>query len=384
MNKLGSVGYYDLHENPGLNFTLNRLARTIPPEELKTLSARISSLDDWIAEMRAAGEQAEGQGRLLEAARYFQGAEFYMKLGDTGKAEIYQRSIELMNRALPDMAAARDFVPYQSGTLPAIRIPAIDEERDVLLIHSGFDGLVEEMYPLLEPFVAAGYTVIAFEGPGQGAALRTSNLHMPFNWEEPVRAILDHYGIESCTLIGMSLGGYLAPRAAAFERRIKRVVAWGAMFDFFEVYRQRLGDTKFKLLRKLLDMNLSGIVDGLINKARKQEGILDWAVSHGMHVSGKKSPSEFLQWVRTLNLRDSAHLIDQDVLLIMGSEDHLVPTNQLYVQAEAMTGARSVTSVMMTGEDSAAQHCQVGNTSLAVNQIIDWLKLLEVRDKQGT
>ncbi|MEP0203638.1 MAG: alpha/beta fold hydrolase [Halioglobus sp.] len=383
MNKPGSVGYYDLHENPGLNFTLNRLARTIPPEELKTLSARISSLDDWIAEMRAAGEQAEGQGRLLEAARYFQGAEFYMKLGDTGKAEIYQRSIELMNRALPDMDAARDFVPYKTGTLPAIRIPAIDEERDVLLFHSGFDGLVEEMYPLLEPFVAAGYTVIAFEGPGQGAALRTSNLHMPFNWEEPVSAILDHYGIESCTLIGMSLGGYLAPRAAAFERRIKRVVAWGAMFEFFEVYRQRLGDTKFKLLRKLLDMNLSGIVDGLINKARKQEGILDWAVSHGMHVSGTKSPSEFLQWVRTLNLRDSAHLIDQDVLLIMGSEDHLVPTDQLYVQAEAMTGARSVTSVMMTGKDSAAQHCQVGNTSLAVNQILDWLKLLEVRDKRG-
>lgn len=381
MDRLGSIGYYDLHEQPGLNFTLNRLARVIPPEEVKAVAARISSLESWISEMRAAGEQAENQGQLVEAARYFQGAEFYMKFGDADKSEVYEHSIELMNRALPEMAAARSNVPYQSGTLPAIRIPAIGEERDILLIHSGFDGLVEEMYPMLEPFAAAGYTVIAFEGPGQGAALRTSNLHMPFDWERPVSAILDHYAIERCTLIGMSLGGYLAPRAAAFERRIKRVVAWGAMFDFFEVYRQRLGNAKFKVLSKLLDLNLSGVVDKVINKARQQESVLDWAVSHGMHVSGTQSPFEFLQWVRTLNLRDSAHLIDQDVLLIMGTEDHLVPKNQLYVQAEAMTGARSVTSVMMTSEDSAAQHCQVGNTALAVKQILDWLKFLEVRDK---
>jgi len=206
---------------------------------------------------------------------------------------------------------------------------------------------------------------------------------MPSNWEQPVGAVLDHDGVDSCTLIGMSLGGYLAPRAAAFERRIQRVVAWGAMFDFFEVYRQRLGGAKFKVLKGLLDINLSGVVDKLINKARQQEGILDWAVSHGMHVSGTNSPAEFLQWVSTLNLRDSAHLIEQDVLLIMGTEDHLVPANQLYVQAESMTGARSVTSVMLSNQDSAAQHCQVGNTALAVQQILDWLNFLEVRDKLG-
>ena len=381
MDRHDSVGYYELHDNPGLNFTLNRLARTIPPEEVKAVAARINSLDSWITEMRVAGEHAEKQGQFAEAARYFQGAEFYMKLGDSGKAEMYQRSIDLMDRALPDLAAARDNVPYQTGTLPVIRIPAVGEERDVLLIHSGFDGLVEEMYPMLEPFAAAGYSILAFEGPGQGGALRNSNLHMPFDWEKPVSAILDHYNIESCTLIGMSLGGYLAPRAAAFEKRVKRLVAWGAMYDFFEVYRKRLGASKFKILSVLLDLNLSGVIDRLINKARHKDGILDWAVGHGMHVSGTQSPFEFLQWVRTLNLRDSAHLIDQDVLLIMGDEDHLVPPSQLYVQAEAMTGARSVTTSMLTSLDSAAQHCQVGNTGLVVTQILGWLNFLAVRDK---
>ena len=129
------------------------------------------------------------------------------------------------------------------------------------------------------------------------------------------------------------------------------------------------------------DMKLAGVVNQLINKARVKDDILDWAVSHGMHVSGTESPFEFLQWVRTLNLRDCAHMIDQDVLLIMGTEDHLVPPNQVYVQAEAMTGARSVTTTMLSSQDHAAQHCQVGNTGLAISQILDWLELLEARDR---
>tara|TARA_R110002072_G_scaffold46082_1_gene127821 strand:- start:669 stop:1817 length:1149 start_codon:yes stop_codon:yes gene_type:complete len=377
------MGYHTLHSDPGLNFTLNRLAQTIPPEEVKAVASQIDSLESWIERMQAAGEQAELEGRLVEAARYFQGAEFYMKQGEAGKKEVYERSINLMNRALPQMVDARDSVPYLTGHLPVIRLPAVGKERDIVLIHSGFDGLVEEMFPLLEPLATAGYTVIAFEGPGQGAALRVSNLHMPFDWEKPVSAILDHYQIDSCTLIGMSLGGYLAPRAAAFEKRIKRVVSWGAMFDFFEIYQKRLGKAKFMVLSKLLELGMSGVVDKLINKARQSEGVLDWAVSHGMHVSGTSTPYHFLQWVRSLNLRYSAHRIKQDALLIMGTEDHLVSSNQLYIQAEAMSQARSVTSVMLSAQDQAAQHCLVGNTTLALDQILNWLNFLENRDGFG-
>ncbi len=381
MNEHRSLGYLSLHPDAGLNFTLNRLLPTIPAEELREVASRIDSLASWIYEMRAAGEQAEQEGRLVIAARYFHAAEFYMKQGDPDKGAIYEHSVDLMNRGLPEMAKARVEVPYNSGFLPVIRVAAVGEERDVLLIHSGFDGLVEEMYPMLATFATVGYTVIAFEGPGQGAALRTWGLHMPYDWEKPVSAVLDHFNITRCTLIGMSLGGYLAPRAAAFEKRIKRVVSWGAMYDFFEVYRRRLGTPKFNVLRKLLDLRLSGIVDALITRASENEDILKWAVAHGMHVSGTTRPSDFLQWVRTLNLEDSAHLINQDVLLVMGAEDHLVAPDQLYVQAAAMTGARSIQTVMLTQHDQAAQHCQVGNIDLVVTLILGWLETLTQRDK---
>jgi pimeloyl-ACP methyl ester carboxylesterase len=375
-----NMAYLRLHSDPGFNFTLNRLAQTIPAEEVRTVAAEIDSLESWISKMLAAGERAEQEGRYAEAARYLQGAEFYMKQGHAGKHDVYQRSIELTDRALLQLAEARESVPYLAGNLPAIRLPAEGEERDIIVMHSGFDGLLEEMYPLLPAFTAAGYTVIAFEGPGQGGALRKDNLPMPYDWEKPVSAVLDHYKIDRCTLIGMSLGGYLAPRAAAFEERVARVVAWGAMFDFFESYKKRVGKLQAGLLGLLLDLGLTGTVNNILDTARKRDGIIDWAIGHGKHVSGTSSPAQFLQWVRSLNLRDCAHLIHQDVLLIMGTEDHLVPSNQLYVQAQAMVQARSVTSVMMSAKDESAEHCQVGNPGLAVTQIIDWLGSLARRD----
>ena len=160
--------YLRLHSDPGFNFTLNRLAQTIPAQEIRGIAAEIDSIESWITKMLAAGEQAEQEGRYAEAARYLQGAEFYMKQDHADKQDVYQRSISLINQALPELADASDSIPYLAGNMPAIRLPAEGVERDTLVIHSGFDGLLEEMYPLLPSFTAAGYTVIAFEGPGQG------------------------------------------------------------------------------------------------------------------------------------------------------------------------------------------------------------------------
>jgi len=86
----------------------------------------------------------------------------------------------------------------------------------------GFDSFVEEFYGMWAFFAEAGYEVIAFEGPGQGAALRKHNLPFDHDWEKPTGAILDHFQIADATLVGVSMGGYWSLRAAAFEKRITR------------------------------------------------------------------------------------------------------------------------------------------------------------------
>lgn len=373
-------GYGDLHPEEGFNFMLNRMSWTIPKEELKETARPIESIDDWVQVMWRAATQAEADGRLEIASKYYQGAEFYMAPDHPDKATAYRKFVELYDQARPEMAALRVNVPYLNGFLPAFDVPAKGEEKGVIIAHSGFDGLVEEMYPALEPLVEAGYRVIAFEGPGQGGALRLSHLPMPFDWEKPVKAVLDHFKVDSCTLIGMSLGGYLAPRAAAFEPRIKRLVAWGAMYDFLGCFKARVGDRKFKSLKRLLSLGAASLINAAIRKAGRDDTTSRWAIGHGMHVCGAQDPYGFFKWLSTMNLRDVSHLIRQDTLIVMGAEDHLVPVEQMAEQAAALTHARSVTTRLLTAKEHGAQHCQIGNPLLVTDTILRWMEGLDQRD----
>ena len=54
------------------------------------------------------------------------------------------------------------------------------------------------------------------------------------DWHRPVAAILDALGLDYVTPIGGSLGGCFAIPTAAFESRVRRVVAYDVMTDFHE------------------------------------------------------------------------------------------------------------------------------------------------------
>ncbi|RRD93486.1 alpha/beta fold hydrolase, partial [Bacillus licheniformis] len=103
-----------------------------------------------------------------------------------------------------------------------------------------------------------GFTVYVFEGPGQGGVLRRQGKKFTHEWERPVKAVLDHLGLEEVTIIGASLGGMLAPRAAAFEPRIRRVIAWSIFPNGLEVLlstSDASDDKKVKWVRRLLKYN---------------------------------------------------------------------------------------------------------------------------------
>ncbi len=373
-------GYLDLHPNPAFNFFMNRMSWTNDPNELREVGTRIDTMESWVREMIAAAQRAEADGRLLEAANFWRAAEFYMGTEDDGKAEAYDRFLELHDKALPELAARRTEVAFEGGSLPVFDLVPNGDVRDTVLAHSGFDGAVEEMIATLGPIIDAGFRIIAFEGPGQGAALRHGGLHMTHDWERPVGAILDHFGIDGCTLIGMSLGGYLAPRAAAFEPRVERVVAWGAMYDFAGCFAQGLGRAKFAALSALVRAGARKQVNAAVERARRGNPMARWAVGHGMHVSGSSDPFEFFRWLLKMNLERVSAQIEQDVLIVMGTEDHLVPFHQVHDQARALTNARSVTVRVMTAAEQGAQHCQIGNPTLVVDEILRWLDGLERRD----
>jgi len=239
----------------------------------------------------------------------------------------------------------------------------------------GYDSYVEEWLPMFEFFRHAGYDVIAFEGPGQGGALEEFNLTLTRDWHEPVGAILDHFALDDVTLMGLSLGGCLVIRAAAFEKRVKRVVADDVMTSFAECIARQSGPNTARVLARLARV-VPRLVDAAVTQRARQSLMVQWGVEQGLHVLGLSAPHEFFEAVPAYRTDDVSALVDQDVLLLCGAEDHYVPAHQLQDQMRSLTNARSLTTRTFTRAEQAQNHCQIGNLGLSLRVVTSWLESL--------
>ena len=106
-------------------------------------------------------------------------------------------------------------IPFGGIDIPALRFLPEGRSRGTVVLMNGFDGYLEEFTRLMLVLCGAGFEVIAFDGPGQGEVLETSRAPMIPEWERPTAAVLDHFGLDGVTVLGFSLGGGLAVRAAA-------------------------------------------------------------------------------------------------------------------------------------------------------------------------
>ena len=171
----------------------------------------------------------------------------------------------------------------------------------------------------------------------------------------------------------MSLGGCLVMRAAAFEPRVERVIAYDVLTSLLEV---DLGQTRPRIrtvLKTLLWLRATTIVNWLVGRVAKANPVVEWGLQHGMHVTGAGSAFAFFQASRRFQTDDISALVRQDVLLLAGSEDHYVPIGQWHRQIAMLKHARSITARLFTRSESAQNHCQVGNFGLALRTIVNWL-----------
>ena len=377
-------GYHQFTSDEALNFMLNRLSWDIEDERLREIGQNVSTLENFVERMLHEARLAEDENRYLQSGFFYRGAEFFMPTDHPDKALAYDKFMECFYQETPGALDQHSLIDHAGGKLGIIDIPAEGDKKDTLLFCSGFDGLIEELYSVGLSFAAAGYRVVLFEGPGQGSALRRYNLPMTYDWEKPVAAVLDALAIESCTLIGMSLGGYLAPRAAAFEPRVKKLVAWGAMHDFTAALKSSRGDLVGGLMFKLVELGFKKTINRMATRMMSADPTANWSINHGMHTSGQPTPFNFFKWMLDFNLKGTAKLIEQDAIIIMGENDHLVPVEQMRVQADAMVNAKSVTTRLVTEKEHGAQHCQIGNPDLVIDEILRWMDGLDRRDLKMT
>jgi len=92
-----------------------------------------------------------------------------------------------------------------------------------------------------------------------------------------------------------------------------------------------------------------------------------------MHITGTKTPFDCLTSLATHNLEGILQSVKQDVLVTEGEDDHLFNVDWIYRIMRELVCARSVTARIFTSREGAEQHCQVGNSALAREEIMRWL-----------
>jgi pimeloyl-ACP methyl ester carboxylesterase len=369
-----------------MNFQMNRWFSWVGEkgmlDEMRSVALRIASYSDWKREFLALAENASRQGYLLRAGYYYRAAEFFMRADDADRKAARENFLSAVRSVYGLDQNARHAIPYTDGQvegfLPAYRF-TLAQSKGTIVFCGGFDSYIEELMQAFFYLRDAGYEVIAFEGPGQGGALNEAGLHMTAEWHKPVKTVLDYFKLERVTLIGLSMGGCLVVRAAAFEARVERVVAYDVYPDSLDVNIHQVNPLLRGLLKALLNLRAAAVVNVMAERVANTSPVAQWGISEGMHVTGTSSPYEYFQKIRLFHTADVSTLIKQDVLLLAGSEDHLVPMEHLCQQISMLRNARSITARLFTRSESAENHCQVGNYGLALRTIVNWLDGMQIQ-----
>jgi pimeloyl-ACP methyl ester carboxylesterase len=368
------VGYHHLHPDVGLNFQLNRFWNWVGEpamlEDLRTVAPTITTYDDWTRRLLALGDRALNDGRALAGAYLIRMAEFFMTGEDPRQPAArgtFVKEVLTAHGIGPDQ---HHRVPYEGKYLSAYRLTP-DRPAGRIVVFGGFDSFIEEWMPILAALCSEGLDVVAFDGPGQGAAL-DDGIPMTPDWHRPVAAVLDHFTLDDVTLLGFSLGGCLVMRAAAHEPRVRRIIAQDVLTDFNACYTRNAPGAARILIQQAAHLP-DDLVDAFLNRARRRSLMVDWGIGFAQRVFGVRRPSRVLDAVRSLRTDDVSPLVTQDVLLMGGATDHYVPLRQLGDQLASLSNAASVTARLFTAAEHADNHCQVGNLGLALRVTLDWL-----------
>ena len=365
------VGYYDLHKTKIIDYQLNRwhsfgYSRL---DDMREAAGRIRTLTDWKPEMARQAEKALAEGRLMNGTFNYRAAEFFAHPDDPDKDTLYRRFLDLFyNELASGEPFERASIPFDGGYLPALRLPAEGAPRGTLVIHGGFDSLLEELYSWATFFANRGYEVVLFEGPGQGGALRDHGLPMDYRWERPAAAVLDHFSLEDVIWLGISMGGWLCFRAAALEPRISRVIASSVAYDYMKIPPPAVESFARWLLKH------PGMMRPMAEMKMKLMPQENWGAVNLMYIMRRDDPVAASLDFLAFNANNLlSNRVTQDVLILTGAEDHFIPMKIHDLQVAALTNARSVTPRIFTRAEQAQNHCQVGNMGLALETMAAWV-----------
>jgi dienelactone hydrolase len=338
----------------------------------------------------AGGHNVTAREAYYRASTYYRTAEFFLH-GNPADPRIvvtWEKSRDTFRDAIALDTVPYEIVaiPYENTTLPGYfyKVDNSGKARPLLIVQTGFDGCQEELHPYAIEGIKRGYNVLTFEGPGQGEVIRIQ--HIPFrpDWENVITPVVD-YAVsrpdvdkDRIALWGISLGGYLAPRGAAYEPRIKALVADAGMYDIgAELLNgmRKAGGSSANMTREELKAYLltdpKEFNDAMAQAMAKDTGTR-WLYENGMFVFNAGSPAQFWSKWMDFSLEGSAGKIQCPTLVTAGAADHFDPG---MVQAKLLFDSLTCDRELMVYSDEfgAGSHCQLGAFAQSFAGKFDWL-----------
>jgi pimeloyl-ACP methyl ester carboxylesterase len=354
------------------------------------------SAEDWYREwtatadrLAAAARTSEERGHTVSAREaYFRAATYYHvsyfplygfpvdpRLRQAFEAEVscFERAASLSEPVIEPVE-----IPFEGASLPGYFLPADEtgEPKPTIVHVNGYDSNIQEMYFAHGPAaVRRGYNCLLFDGPGQGRNLIRDGSALRPDWETVVKAVIDYLVTRAdidpkqIVLAGWSFGGFLAPRAAAFEKRIAALIADPGQWD------QRDGLKALPVAPGVLDdldhadPNLFAQIEKALRSAQA-DPMMRWRlIQRLLWVHGKSNLYDLAREIARFEISAVAQNISCPTLITAAEGDPIAKgARTLY---EALRCPRTL--VEFTLAEGSGGHCEALARGLYHQRVFDWL-----------
>lgn len=323
----------------------------------------------WVSKadsLVARADEDIDRGRLLSAGELYRRASVYyivavrMQSPDSPNRQSgYLRAIDAFTKYIEYSGdpVEQVEVPYEGTSYPALFIPAdtTDGPARTMVFCNGLDSFKEMLYgtEIAREFARRGINTLIVDQPGTGGAIRERGLHGRYDSEHWASAAVDYLeerpDVDPARIgmMGVSLGGYFAPRAVAFEKRFALCAVWGSNYNWGELQKRRL--------------------------RREGENPVPHYWEHVQWVFDKPTLEDFMEWVPNMTLKGVVDKITVPFLVTHGEDDKQIPMDLARAEYDEAINSPARTWHLFTLDEGGSAHAGADNEAIGAHFISDWV-----------